>query len=133
MSIRANHFMRLTSVSAIALAVVLLAGSCSSSPQSSSEPAGPPYQVVSGGPVKPPVALHRVEPARPAGVYETGPVLVKTVVGLDGVPRDIVVVKAPHPRLGEVSAEAVKDWRFRPGTLNGKDVETIFLIQITFH
>jgi hypothetical protein len=49
------------------------------------------------------------------------------------VPRDIVVVEAPHPKLGEVSAEAVKGWRFKPGTLRGQDVETIFYIQITFH
>jgi TonB-like protein len=118
----------------VLLAVGGFAESCSSAAKPDViDPPGPPYQVISGGPVQPPVALHRVEPSRPAGVTETGRVIVQTVIGLDGVPRDITVVEAPHPKLADVSAEAVKGWRFRPGTLRGKEVETIFYIQITFH
>lgn len=88
--------------------------------------------VISGGPVKPPVALHRVIPQRPEGITAKGQVLLKTIVGLDGLARDIEVVKTPHPALGDVSAEAAKQWRFTPGTLRGKPVETIFFIQMTF-
>ncbi|MGZ8853822.1 MAG: energy transducer TonB [Thermoanaerobaculia bacterium] len=112
--------------------MLLLAVGCQSSAPPPADPAGPPYMVISGGPVSPPVALHRVIPKRPEGVTEKGQVLLKTIVGLDGIARNIEVVKTPHPALGEVSAEAVKHWRFTPGTLRGKPVETIFLILITF-
>jgi hypothetical protein len=113
---------------------LLLSGlliSCQSS-SVSVDPPGPPYQVISGGPVKPPVALHRVIPTRPEGVTEKGEVLLKTIVGLDGIARDIEVIKAPHSALGEVSAEAAKQWRFTPGSLRGQHVETIFFIQMRF-
>jgi Gram-negative bacterial tonB protein. len=55
------------------------------------------------------------------------------VIGADGAPRDIVVLEAPHPKLGEVSAEAARRWRFRPAVCGGSPVEVIFNIQITFH
>ena len=87
---------------------------------------------ISGGPVKPPVAIHRVIPTRPEGITENGQVLLKTIVGLDGIPRDIEVVRTPHPALGAVSVNAAKQWRFEPGTLRGRSVETIFFIQMTF-
>ena len=116
------------------LAVAL--GFCSTTGPTSGEvePTGPPpYELIAGGAVKPPVAIHRVEPARPAGVAETGRVLVQSVVGLDGVPRNPVVLESPHPKLAEVSLEAVRGWRFKPGTLHGKPVETLFIVQIMFH
>jgi TonB-like protein len=59
-------------------------------------------------------------------------VLLKTIVGLDGMARDIEVIKAPDPALGRVSAEAARQWRFKPGTLRGQEVETIFFIQMKF-
>jgi TonB family protein len=114
----------------VVLSVLLLAG-CESTARAK-DPVGPPYMVIFGGPVKPPVALHRVIPKRPQGVTERGQVLLKIVVGLDGMARNIEVVKTPHPALGEVSIEAAKQWRFTPGTLRGEPVETIFFIQISF-
>ncbi|MDP9192910.1 MAG: energy transducer TonB [Acidobacteriota bacterium] len=63
---------------------------------------------------------------------EQGEVLLKTIVGLDGIAREIEVIKAPHAALGEVSREAAKQWRFTPGTLRGQQVETIFFIQMKF-
>ncbi|MGZ5447147.1 MAG: energy transducer TonB [Thermoanaerobaculia bacterium] len=71
-------------------------------------------------------------PSRPDGVAETGEVLLTTIVGLDGVARDLEIVKTPHPAPGEVSVEAAKQWRFSPGTLRGRPVETIFFIQMRF-
>lgn len=119
--------------SSLLVLLALLVGACASSSAAVSDPPGPPYMVISGGPVKPPVAQHRVIPERPAGVSETGDVLLKTIVGLDGVARNIEVVKAPHPALGDVSVEAAKQWRFAPGTLRGSPVETIFFIQMSFN
>jgi TonB family protein len=80
-----------------------------------------------------PVAIHRVEPEKPAGVAETGRVILEMVIGIDGSPRDIVVLQAPHPELGRVSVEAARDWKFRPAMCHGVPVATIFNIQVTFH
>ena len=113
------------------IVLILAVIGCQSS-SVTADPPGPPYQVISGGPVSPPVAIHRVIPERPEGITEKGEVLLKTIVGLDGIARDIEVIKAPHVVLGEVSAEAAKQWRFTPGTLRGKQVETIFFIQMKF-
>ena len=114
------------------LLLSLLVNGCQTAPTKIEDPPGPPYMVISGGPVKPPVALHREIPTRPDGVTETGEVLLKTIVGLDGIARNIEVVKTPHPALGEAAAEAAKGWRFSPGTLRGEAVETIFYIQMRF-
>ena len=90
------------------------------------------------GPVRPengvtvPVAIHRVEPERPAGVAETGRVILEMVIDADGVPRDIVVLESLHPKLSEVSVEAAKGWRFRPGTCSGTAIPVIFNIQMNF-
>ncbi len=79
-----------------------------------------------------PVAIHRVEPERPVGVFETGRVLLEMVIDTTGVPRDIVVLESPHPKLSEVSVEAAKAWRFRPGTCRGAPAPVVSNIQITF-
>src|SRR5947208_1687091 len=79
-----------------------------------------PVNCAFSGPVRPgngvtvPVAIHRVEPERPAGVIETGRVLLEMVIDTDGVLRNIVVLESPHPKLSDVSVEAAKAWKFRP-------------------
>jgi len=92
---------------------------------------GPPYQI--GGDVKAPLVLKRVEPKQPPGVHETGTVLLRAVIGLDGVPRDIVVLKTDSRALAEATEAAFKDWRFQPGTLQGEPVEVFFHLTMTFH
>jgi hypothetical protein len=117
----------------------LLLSACARQGTVSSPISDPRPEVESSGPleikgdVKVPVAIHRVEPSRPLGITETGQVIMQTVIGLDGTAHDIHVIKTPHPKLSEVSIEALKGWRFRPGTLHGRPVETIFYVQITFH
>jgi TonB family protein len=93
----------------------------------------PTTPVRAGGDVSLPVAVHRVEPERPRGVSETGRVILELVVETDGTTRDIVVLQAPHPELGRVSAEAARDWKFRPALCRGTPVAVIFNIQVTFH
>jgi TonB family protein len=93
----------------------------------------PTAPVRPGGDVSLPVAIHRVEPEKPAGVAETGRVILEMVIGTDGSPRDIVVLEAPHPELGRVSVEAARNWKFRPAMCHGAPVATIFNIQVTFH
>jgi TonB family protein len=115
------------------LALSLLALFCAS-PQAIQTTSNCPTEPVRpGGEVSLPVAIHRVEPEKPAGISETGKVILEMVIGTDGSPRDIVVLQAPHPELGRVSIAAARLWKFRPATCHGSPVATIFNIQVTFH
>ena len=48
-----------------------------------------------------------------------GQVKVRGVVELDGSPSSLKVVEAPDPELGISALEALKKWRYRPGTDDG--------------
>jgi TonB family protein len=72
---------------------------------------------------RPPRVIFRSEPeyseeARRAGVNAT--INVSLVVGEDGVPRDIRIVRGAGFGLDEVAARTISSWRFEPGTKEGK-------------
>lgn len=113
--------------------LVLVFVACSAAPPALAPAPCPTEPVRAGGNVSLPVAKHRVEPTRPVGVTDTGRVILQMVIGTDGVAKDIVVLSAPHPSLGEVSAQAARSWKFQPAMCAGSPVEAIFNIQMTFH
>jgi len=97
------------------------------------EPPSGPLRV--GGNVKAPVALARVKPdytdsARKAKI--TGTVIVEAIIDTNGNVRDVRVIKGLPMGLGEQAEEAVKKWKFKPGTLNGEPVSVIFNLTVTF-
>jgi TonB family protein len=57
-------------------------------------------------------------------------VVISLIVGLDGKPRDLKVESAPTPELGQSCLKAAADWRFKPGRIKGRIVET--RVQIPF-
>lgn len=78
-----------------------------------------------GGAVTQPVILQRVDPdytdeARNAGIQ--GTVLLKAVVGSDGIARDIVVERGIGAGLDQSAMEALRQWRFKPATRKAKPV-----------
>ncbi|HYI08501.1 MAG TPA: energy transducer TonB, partial [Thermoanaerobaculia bacterium] len=88
-----------------------------------------------GGDVKAPTILERPEPkyteaARKARV--TGIVVVEAIIGKDGRVQDVKVVKPLPMGLAEEAEAAVRRWRFKPGTLNGQPVTTIFNLTVNF-
>jgi periplasmic protein TonB len=88
-----------------------------------------------GGDVKAPVAIDRSEPnytelARKAKV--TGIVVVEAVIDKNGNVQDVRVVKDLPMGLSDEAIKAVKKWKFKPGTLNGRAVATIFNLTINF-
>ena len=96
------------------------------------EPKGP---MRVGGDVKPPTVTSRVEPkyndlARKARI--TGVVIVEAIINKDGRVEQVKVVKGLPMGLSEAAEEAVKQWRFRPGTLNGQPVDVIFNLTVNF-
>ncbi len=88
-----------------------------------------------GGDVKAPVVIDRAEPkytesARNARV--SGIVVVEAIIGKDGRVQDVKVVKGLPMGLSAEAEAAVRRWRFKPGTLNGSPVATIFNLTVNF-
>ena len=54
------------------------------------------------------------------------------IIGDDGVPRDLQVVKTVDERLNAPAIEAVTKWRFVPGMLQGKPVAVRATIEAHF-
>lgn len=63
-----------------------------------------------------------------------GTVEVEAVVNVDGTVGQIHIVRSLDDRFGldQKAIEAVRDWRFRPGTRFGKAVPVIIMIELTF-
>ncbi len=108
-------------------------GGCCGIGDSNSGPPG--LSVVRGRGVKPPQLIHKVEPefseqARKAK-YQ-GIVVLAIDVDPGGNVRNIRVRQSLGLGLDEKAVEAVAQWRFRPGVLNGKPVTTEAIVQVSF-
>jgi TonB family protein len=88
-----------------------------------------------GGDVKPPVVINRVEPIYPALAKSSrisGIVIVEVVVDHTGVVKNARVLKPLPFGLDQAAIDAVKQWTFRPATLNGTAVDVLFNLTINF-
>ena len=88
-----------------------------------------------GGEVSAPTLISKTEPeyseeARKAKY--SGSVLLSIVVGVDGLPRDIKVVRPLGLGLDEKAIEAVMKWRFRPGMKGGRAVPVQAQVEVSF-
>ena len=88
-----------------------------------------------GGDVKAPVVIHRIEPkytdtARKA--HTTGVVIVEAIIDKNGNVDRVKVLKGLEFGLTDQAVEAVKQWKFRPGTLNGESVDVVFNLTVNF-
>jgi len=109
-------------------------GTGESNGEAKPDPSEGPLRV--GGDVKAPVATNRSKPdytdaARKAHI--TGVVIVETIINKQGEVEQVKVIKGLPLGLSEQAAEAVKKWRFQPGTLNGQPVEVIFTLTVNFN
>ena len=55
------------------------------------------------------------------------------IVGPDGRPRDIWIVRGSGEGLDEKSIEAVEQWRFEPPTKDGEPVAVFLNVETTFN
>ena len=62
----------------------------------------------------------------------TGRVAVECIVELDGVPSHIRVVQPLHPSLDAEAVKAMEQWRFTPGTKDGKPARVLITVEMTF-
>lgn len=87
------------------------------------------------GEVKPATVLYRVSPSYPAIAARagiSGVVVVECVIGSDGTIRDPRVVRSSFAAFNQPALDAVSQWRFAPGTLHGRAVDTYFELTVTF-
>ena len=97
-------------------------------------PAGDaPYRV--GGNVRAPVVIKRVEPlytdeARAARI--SGIVIVEVIIDRNGKVTDARVLKPLPFGLDHTAIDAVRQWQFKPGTLDGEPVDVIFNLTLNF-
>jgi TonB family protein len=89
-----------------------------------------------GGGVSAPKEIYAPEPEyseEARKVKHMGTVVLQLVVGSDGNPRDIRVVRTLGLGLDEKAIEAVKKWRFEPAKKDGKPVAALVSVEVDFH
>jgi len=65
-----------------------------------------------------------------ATVPVAGTVVLRVVIGPDGVPSDPEVIKSSTPSADKSAVESVQRWRFRPATRKGKPIPMAAIIEI---
>lgn len=76
----------------------------------------------------------KVNPQYPPEAFQSrvhGTVVLQAVIGKDGAVKTVKVVSGP-PMLVKSATEAVKQWRYKPFTLNGEAVEADTQINVNF-
>jgi periplasmic protein TonB len=105
-----------------------LRNSPSASPASSLEPSSVPEETSLG------LLIHRVEPEYPqqaAAQHLEGPVVLQAWVARDGTVRDVKLVRG-YFVLARAAFDAVKQWRFKPYSPNGKAVDFQTVLTLNF-
>jgi TonB family protein len=104
----------------------------------------PPAQAVSpegssvfriGGGVKPPRAIYSPDPEYPRKAHKPrhqDTVVLRLIVGSDGLPHDMKVTRSLSPEFDEEAMDSVKKWKFDPATKDGKPVSVLINVEIIF-
>lgn len=88
------------------------------------------------GEITRPKLVHSVEPAfstKSNEAFVEGTVTVSAVVTTHGVLTDMQVLKGLSAAQDRSALDALKEWRFEPGTKDGKAVNVRVKIQVDFH
>jgi TonB family protein len=92
----------------------------------------PPAPLRVGGDVVAPVIVRRVDPVYPKdrGTYRQGILVLECVITATGEVHDLRVVKGPGNSFEQAILDAVKQWKFKPGSLHGKPVAVIYNLSV---
>jgi len=85
---------------------------------------------------QPPRVLSRVNPVYPPEARREriqGAVMLQAVIEADGSVGDVKVVRSLDPRLDAAAVEAVKQWRYEPGTVDGQPVRIVATVSMSFN
>ncbi len=83
-----------------------------------------------------PKLIHYVEPEFSGASKEAfveGVVKISTVVTVEGVASRCQVVSGLNAEEDKTAVAALKQWRFKPGTRDGKDVNVHVTVEVAFH
>jgi len=88
-----------------------------------------------GGDVSAPVSISRVDPqyteiARKARIE--GIVIIEAIIDREGCVTDARVLKPLPMGLDKQAIDAVRQWKFKPGMLNGQPVPVIYNLTVNF-
>jgi protein TonB len=72
-----------------------------------------------------------VYPAAARAARLEGTVIIEAIIAADGTVRDARVLRS-IPLLDRAALDAVRQWRYRPTTLNGTPVEVVMTVTLTF-
>jgi TonB family protein len=61
-----------------------------------------------------------------------GTVIVWVIIDARGIPSEVLVSRSLTRKLDDTAVKAVRQWRFSPGTVNGRPVETFATIEVNF-
>lgn len=88
-----------------------------------------------GPDVKAPKLIHYVEPEFSDSSNEAfvdGVVKISTVVSSDGIPTNLRVLSGLNSKEDSTAVDAVKQWRFEPGTKAGEAVNVEVTVEVNF-
>ena len=88
-----------------------------------------------GGDVKAPVLVLRAEPDYPEAARRAhldGVVILEAVITANGEVNDIRILRSANPLLDAAAEKAVRQWRYKPATLNGRAVSVYLTVTVTF-
>lgn len=80
----------------------------------------------------PPKAISAPDPQYPAHQKGSATVTVSALVGQDGVPRDLQVVRSAGNDFDQAALNAARKWRFKPYACDGTPMQTQINIDISF-
>lgn len=115
----------------------VLGGSLGAAISTAPPPPPPPKQIQvirKGGQVMAASLVNQVQPAYPPLARQariSGDVVLHAIIDTDGRVTQLQVVSG-HPLLVQAAMEAVRQWRYRPTTLNGDPVQVDTTITVTF-
>ncbi len=94
------------------------------------------HRYVVGGPVSEPKRISGPDPVYPTELKDegdTGAVVIKVIVATDGSVHSLAAVNSTvPPAMIEAASEAVRQWRFTPGTIGGEPVAVEYLLTVRF-
>ena len=98
--------------------------------------AGSAPSVAPGGPIgfKGPVLISDIQPSYPTLArqqHAEGDVLVRVVIGKNGIPRQMQVVRG-DVRLVPAALEVIPLWRYKPAMLNGQPTDSQLVVTVSF-
>lgn len=88
-----------------------------------------------GGAVRAPELLRRVDPQYPEAARKArieGVVILDAVIAASGEVEEVRVLRSAGKLLDDAAARALRQWTYRPATLNGRAVRVLLTVTVDF-